>query len=155
MTATAAWFIRSRARRSFGFWKLCRAVNLTHETRAPGPASLLVESSAIDPNDNPGVWQNIIRLLKRAHVLVPWMGLEQTRPVEANALGVCHDDRRIGCGEGCWDIDEQDGQSKNANSAISRYFCGPPIKEPELVARPRSCGGKHLDPLAVCRPHHL
>jgi hypothetical protein len=73
MTALAAAFMRSSARRSFGFSKEYLFENLrfiSTWTRKIGKGLSLMESSAINADSDPRVRQEQIRLLERFHVFI-------------------------------------------------------------------------------------
>jgi len=75
-TALAAAFMRSSARRSFGFsneylFENLLKLSIYQIENEKGAEELLVESSPINADDNPCVWEEQIWLLEGFHVFIP------------------------------------------------------------------------------------
>jgi hypothetical protein len=74
-TAFAAAFMRSSARRSFGFSKAYLFENLAvHQNQSSISRSrrdALVESSSVDSHHDPRVWEEQVGLLEGLYVFIP------------------------------------------------------------------------------------
>ena len=73
MTAIAAAFMRSSARRSLGFSKAYLFENLISISKDCGESewtAILVETSTVDADYDPGVWDEEVWLLETLHVFV-------------------------------------------------------------------------------------
>ena len=74
MTAIAAAFMRSSARRSLGFSNAYLFENLIsceHIALREGQEGVLVETSTVDADYDPCVWDEEVWLLEILHVFVP------------------------------------------------------------------------------------
>jgi len=86
MTCLAAVFMRLSALMSLGLWKSCALENLRGKISMGGVGRrrIPMETTAVDADDNPCVWEEGVVLLKELDVLVARVGHGSNGCVEAD-----------------------------------------------------------------------